>query len=339
MPRRTALAVAASLAVAACGGGSHGPAPGTTAPPRGLRIAFLPKQLDNPYFTVADQGAADAVARLHGHFQRVGPSTSDASSQVAFINRLIAGKPSAIVISANDPNAVVPALERAMAMGIKVVTYDSDSAPAGRELFVNQADADELGRSQVRLLAKQLGAAGGEFAILSATPDSPNQTAWIRFMKAELTKPQYARLRLVKTVYGNDDDDTSYRLTGTLLRTYPDLRGIISPTTVGIAAAARYLEGSGLKGRVKLTGLGTPNQLRRYVKDGTIDAFELWDPGKLGYLAAYAAAALASGEITGKPGESFAAGTLGRRTVGAGGQVVLGPPTVFDAANIDRYDF
>jgi rhamnose transport system substrate-binding protein len=337
MPRRTALAVAASLAVAACGSASHTAPTGAPAP--GLRIAFVPKQLDNPYFTVADQGAADAVARLHGRFQRVGPSHAATTSQVAFVDRLIASRPSAIVISANDPSAVVPALKRAMAMGIKVVTYDSDTVPDGRELFVNQANAEQLGRSEVQLLAEQLGPAGGEFAILSATPNAPNQTAWIRYMKAELSKPQYARLRLVKTVYGNDDDATSYRLTAALLRTYPDLRGIISPTTVGIAAAARYLEGSAFKGRVRLTGLGTPNQLRRYVKDGTIEAFELWDPGRLGYLAAYAAAALASGTITGKPGESFAAGTLGRRTIGAGGQVVLGPPTVFDAANIDRFDF
>jgi rhamnose transport system substrate-binding protein len=108
---------------------------------------------------------------------------------------------------------------------------------------------------------------------------------------------------------------------------------------VGIAAAARYLDSSKYKGKVQLTGLGTPNQMRKFVKDGTVKAFELWDPAKLGALAGYAAAALASGQITGQQGDTFNAGSLGKKTVGADGQVLLGPPTVFDKSNIDKFNF
>jgi rhamnose transport system substrate-binding protein len=158
-------------------------------------------------------------------------------------------------------------------------------------------------------------------------------------MKDELKKPEYSKFKLVKTAYGNDDDQKSFEETQGLLQAYPDLKGIISPTTVGIAAAARYLQGSKYKGKVKLTGLGTPNQLRDFVKDGTIDGFELWDPGKLGYLAGYAAAAIASGTITGAEGDKFKAGDLGEKTVGAKGEILLGPPTVFDKDNIDDFDF
>ena len=165
----------------------------------------------------------------------------------------------------------------------------------------------------MQLLAKQIGPEGGEIAILSATPNATNQNTWIEFMEDELSKPEYSKFKLVKTAYGNDDDQKSFEETQGLLQAYPDLKGIISPTTVGIAAAARYLQGSDAKGKVKLTGLGTPNQLRDFVKDGTIEGFELWDPGQLGYLAAYAAGALASGTITGAEGEKFTAGDLGER--------------------------
>jgi rhamnose transport system substrate-binding protein len=158
-------------------------------------------------------------------------------------------------------------------------------------------------------------------------------------MKDELTKPKYANMKLVKVAYGNDDDQKSFQEAQGLLQAYPQLKGIISPTTVGIAAAARYLSSSKYKGKVQLTGLGTPNQMRKFVKDGTVQGFELWDPGKLGYLAGYAAAALASGQISGKEGESFKAGTLGTRKVGAKGEVLLGPPTVFTKDNIDQFDF
>jgi rhamnose transport system substrate-binding protein len=305
----------------------------------GLKIAFLPKQINNPYFTISDKGGENAVTAVKGEFKRVGPSDTAASSQVSYINTLTTQKQDAIVISANDANAVVPALQKARDAGIKVVTYDSDTAPEGRDLFINQAAAEDLGRSQVQLLAKQIGEEGGQIAILSATATATNQNTWIDFMKDELEKPEYANFELVKVAYGNDDDQKSFEETQGLLQAYPDLKGIISPTTVGIAAAARYLQDSDSKGTVKLTGLGTPNQLRDFVKDGTIEGFELWDPGQLGYLAGYAAAALSSGVITGAEGESFEAGELGTREIGADGEILLGPPTVFDASNIDDFDF
>jgi rhamnose transport system substrate-binding protein len=349
-----AFAVAGAFVVAACGSTKEStdneaqstPAATETAAggggaqiKEGLKIAFLPKQLNNPYFTTSDKGGQDAVNALKGEYKRVGPSDASASSQVSYINTLTTQKQDAIVISANDPNAVVPALQKAKAAGIKVVTYDSDTAPEGRDLFINQAAAEDLGRSQVQLLAKQIGPDGGQIAILSATPNATNQNTWIKFMKDELSKPEYSKLKLVKTAYGNDDDQKSFEETQGLLQAYPDLKGIISPTTVGIAAAARYLQGSKYKGKVKLTGLGTPNQMRDFVKDGTVEGFELWDPGKLGYLAGYAAAAIASGQITSAEGQKFTAGDLGEKTVGKNGEIVLGPPTVFDKNNIDDFDF
>jgi len=271
-------------------------------------------------------------------FKRVGPSDATASSQVSYINTLTTQKVSAIAISANDPNAVVPALQKAMSAGIKVVTYDSDTAPAGRDLFINQANSEDIGRSQVQVLGKQLGYKG-QIAILSATPNATNQNTWIKFMKDELKQPKYKDMKLVKIAYGNDDDQKSFQETQGLLQAYPDLKGIISPTTVGIAAAGRYLDSSKYKGKVALTGLGTPNQMRKFVKDGTVESFELWDPGKLGELAGYAAAALASGKISGKQGESFDAGAMGTKQIGADKSVLLGPPKVFNKANIDQYNF
>jgi rhamnose transport system substrate-binding protein len=327
-----ALALAGAVVLAACGGttkeSSSGGATTTVAGQanpnapikQGLKIAFLPKQLNNPYFTVADNGGLAAVKEFGGEGKAVGPSEASASSQVSYINTLAQQR------------------KAAAAQGIKVVSFDSDTAPEGRQVFVNQATAEDLGRSEVQLLAKQINNQG-EIAILSATANATNQNTWIKFMKDELTKPEYKNMKLVKVAYGNDDDQVSFQQTQGLLQAYPNLKGIISPTTVGIAAAARYLSGSSYKGKVALTGLGTPNQMRKFVQDGTVESFELWDPAKLGYLAAYAAAALASGQITGKEGESFKAGELGEKKIGKDGEVLLGPPQVFDKGNIGQFNF
>ena len=348
-----AASVATSLlvALAACGGttkssteSSGGPAAQKSANPNasikaGLKIAFLPKAVNNPYFTVADNGGKKAVTAIGGTYKEVGTSSAtDTAGQVSYVNTLMQQGENAIAVSAQDPGALCTALKQAMAANISVVTYDSDTNTDCRQVFVNQASAEALGRTEVQLLAKQLDYTG-DIAILSAAQTATNQNTWIGYMKDELKKPAYRKMKLVKIAYGNDDAQKSFQETQGLLQSDPNLTGIIAPTTVGIKAAAQYLSGSRYKGKVRLTGLGTPNDMRQYVKDGTVTAFELWDPGKLGELAGYAAAALASGIITGVKGQSFTAGDLGRFSIGAKGEVLLGDPTVFNKANIDQYHF
>ena len=248
-----ALTLAGMLTVTACGStkdstdneSSSGsgaassdstPAAGGGEIKSGLKIAFLPKQINNPYFTISDKGGEDAVKALKGTFKRVGPSDATASSQVSYINTLTSQKVDAIAISANDPNAVVPSLKRAMSQGIKVVTYDSDTAPAGRDLFINQASAEGIAKVQVDMIADQI-KDSGEIAILSASANATNQNAWIALMKKDLAA-DHPNIKLVDTVYGNDDDQTSFDKTAALLQTHPNLKGIISPTTVAIAVAS-----------------------------------------------------------------------------------------------------
>ncbi|MFC3890174.1 rhamnose ABC transporter substrate-binding protein [Lentzea rhizosphaerae] len=347
-----ALVVSGAVALTACGGGTTKDSAGQqtggatnsakadpNAPVKeGLKITFLPKQVNNPYFTVAQKGAEQAGTALKAEVKATGPSDAAASSQVTYINTAAQQQQNALVISANDANAVAPALKSARSQGLKVVTFDSDAAPDARDVFINQATSNEIAAGQVKLISEAIGGSG-EIAILSATPNATNQNAWIEVMKTELAKPEYAGLKLVETAYGNDDDQTSFQKTQGLLQAHPNLKGIISPTTVGVAAAARYLSSSEYKGKVQLTGLGTPNQMRKFVQDGTVKSFALWDPSKLGYLATYTAAALASGQISGAEGEKYKAGELGDYTIGAKGEVVLGPPTVFTKDNIDKFDF
>ena len=222
-----------------------------------------------------------------------------------------------------------------MRRGIAVVTYDSD-APGCRDLFVNQASSQAIGTSEVDLLAKEIGESG-QIAIVSAAASATNQNAWIGYMKQELKK--YPKMQLVSTVYGNDDPTTSTQVTQGLLEQYPNLKGIISPTTVGVAAAAAVLDAPKYRGKVQLTGLGTPDSMKKFVADGTVKAFELWNPANLGYLAAYAAAEYASGKLTGAQGQKFTAGKLGSFTVGADKTILLGPPLVFDSSNIGKFNF
>jgi rhamnose transport system substrate-binding protein len=305
----------------------------------GLTVYVIPKNLGNNYFTTADSansgGAIAALQTLGETGTETSGTAATPASQIPAIQAAVSKGAKALIVSATDPTALCPTLNAAMKRGITVVTYDSD-APACRDLFINQASTAQIGTSEVDLLASELHDTG-QIAIVSAAASATNQNAWIGYMKQQLAK--YPNMKLVATVYGNDDPTTSTQVTQGLLQQYPNLKGIISPTTVGIAAAAAVLDTDKYRGKVLLTGLGTPDSLKKYVADGTIKAFELWNPANLGYLAGYAAVAFASGQINGTQGQTFSAGKLGTFTIGADKTVLLGPPFVFNASNINNFNF
>jgi rhamnose transport system substrate-binding protein len=334
-----ALALGAAMALTGCGG-DDGDGGGDGGGGGGdLTLTMLPKNLGNPYFDTSTKGAKKAADEIGASIEEVGPEQASPDAQVQYINTAAQQGVDALILSANDPEALCDAIDEARSADVKVITFDADTSPDCRDLFVNQATAEGIASKQLELIADQIGGKG-EIAILSASANATNQNAWIDMMEKELdSNPDYSGIKLVDTVYGDDEDQKSFDQTEALLQNHPNLKGIISPTTVGIAAAARYLSDSEYKGKVALTGLGTPNQMREYVKDGTVKAFALWNPEDLGYLATYAAAALADGDIEGKEGDSFEAGDLGDFTVDADGVVLLGEPFVFDAKNIDDFDF
>ncbi len=305
----------------------------------GLKVFIIPKNLGNSYFTTADSaqsgGAIAALDTLGESGTETSGTAATPASQIPAIQAAISKGANALIVSATDPTALCPTLNAAMKRGITVITYDSD-APTCRDLFINQASTAQIGTSEVDLLAAEIHDTG-DIAIVSAAASATNQNAWIGYMKQELAK--YPNMKLVATVYGNDDPTTATQVTQGLLEQYPNLKGIISPTTVGIAAAAAVLDTAKYRGKIALTGLGTPDSLKKYVADGTIKQFELWNPANLGYLAAYAAVEFASGKINGTQGQTFSGGKLGTFTIGADKTVLLGPPYVFSSSNINNFNF
>jgi rhamnose transport system substrate-binding protein len=333
----TVAAVAAVALLAGCSssGGSTGGSTAASGGSKNYKITFVPKSLGNGYFKASDAGGSAAVKAIGGTYAEVAPAAASPTGQVSFIQTLTQQRVGGIVLAADDPQAACTALNAAMKAGVKVVTFDSDTNC--RDMFINQVTPEGIAKSLVDLTAKALDSKG-TVAIESGGPNATNLNLWIKDIKAYMATT-YPNMKIVTTVYGNDDAQQSLDAAKGLLQKYPTLDGIIAPDTVAVASAARYLSTSSLKGKVYLTGLGLPSEMRSYIKDGTVKQFALWDPTNLGYLAAYATKALIDGDITGKQGDSFTAGKLGKFTVGADNTVILGPPTVFDSSNIDKYDF
>ncbi|MGA2512418.1 MAG: substrate-binding domain-containing protein [Candidatus Limnocylindrales bacterium] len=338
---RAAAGMALVLVLAGCSSSATPtppPAPTTTA--MSGSVVMIPKQINNPYFDVAFKGAQSAATALGGTLTQVGPSAADATQQIPFIQTATTQGAKAIIVSADDANAIAPALKAAMAAGIKVVGYDSSPAVGAYNVFVNQADTNGIGKGLADMACDEAPSCTGEIAVLSAAQTATNQNAWIAAMQTTLKGSKYANLVWDGVYYGNDDPTISTQQTQAMLAAHPNLKVIVAPTTVGIVAAAQVVTSQNLIGKVFVTGLGTPMGMQAFVKSGVSPEFALWNVTDLGYLAYAVAVDLVTGQIKGNPGDTFTVPSLNGGapyTIGTDSVVVLGPPFVFNKDNIDQY--
>ncbi|HET9597233.1 MAG TPA: substrate-binding domain-containing protein [Anaeromyxobacteraceae bacterium] len=302
------------------------------------RVFMNPKFTGLSYFEVCANGAKEAAKELGIDFTYTGSEQADVQLQVQSLENIVAQKPDAIVVSAIDLNAVAPPLVKAKQRGIKVVSYDADTAQNARDFFVNQMSYEGAARAMLDCALID-SPEGGEIAFIAASPTSPNHMAHIRIM-TELTQKEakYKAFKPVATQFAADDEAKSIEVATNLMQAHPNLKVIISSSAVSAPAAARAIQSVGKVGKVYATGVALPSSIRSYLKDGSQKAFFIWDPANLGYLSVYVAEAALNGAKP-TPGTKIKAGKLGEFTVGKDGEVVYGRPLVFTKDNIDQFNF
>lgn len=329
-----------SSAAGSQGGNASAPASQASTAAGGKKYAIVVKSTGNPYNEKESQGFQDACKALNAEAIVKAPDQPTAEAQIAMVEALIAQKVDGIAIAGNDPDALQPVLTKAMGKGIHVISLDSSVNKDSRETHVNQADPIAIGKTLVEAAFDMMGGKG-EFAILSATQQATNQNAWIAQMQETLKDAKYKDMKLDKIAYGDDLRDKSTTETEGLLKTFPNLKCIVSPTTVGIAAASKVITDKNLGDKIKITGLGLPSEMASYIESGVCPYMYLWNPIYVGTLGAYTLDSIVNGKITGKEGDTFTAGDLGQKKVtkaGDGGtEVLLGDPFKFDKSNISQW--
>ena len=320
------LVVVMVFALCACAGGETK----TT-------YAIVCKDASNPYMLKMIEGFKAACEDLGVEFLTKSPETTSVDDQINIVNDLVAQGVKGIAIAANDAAALEATIKAARAKGVTVVTLDSDTK--GSQMFVNQAGVEQVAQVLVDSVMDMTGGEG-EFAILSASSTATNQNAWIAAMEEILKDSKYAGLKLVETVYGDDEPTKSTTETQNLLTKYPNLEVICCPTTVGILACAQtVLNTEGCT--VKVAGLGLPSEMKEYVGDDKVCPYMyLWNPIDVGNCAAYMIKAIADGKA-GAAGTEFAADNGKTYAVTAGDpaetQIIVGPPFAFNGDNIAEW--
>ena len=309
-------------------------------------LAWVPKGLGHPYFISCYEGAKEAAKEYGDKIFEVGPDDWSVEGQISVVESVIDQKVDAIGIAANDMDALAPVCKKAMNAGIPVVAWDAAVDESSRVTFVNQASFEGIGRGLASAMGEVIGYEG-TIAVLSATPQAPNQRKWISWVYEELKDPKYKDVKLVDVVYGDDMTEKSYDKALGLIKAYPDLKGIIGLSAVATPAACAAVTDKGLAGEVKVVGFGIPSTMKDYVLEGACQKFLLWNTMDLGYVAATIMHKCCTGEFKGEVGETVEMGrpTMGEPDgvyeviVGEDGDpfILLGPPMEFDKSNIEKW--
>jgi rhamnose transport system substrate-binding protein len=328
---------------------THAFAQATAAPGKALKMVLVPKWLGtdriSKLFDQVREGAEQAAKELQNPspLQFLGPAPGNSvAGQIEIVRNATTQSVNAIMISNNSGEQIAPALKAAHDKGITVVSWDSPIRSAqGEDVYVAQADFSTTGKVMADMALNILGPEGGRFAILSTFPDAPSQSAWIKGFEAVLKDPKYAKLEQVDLAYGNDESALSYKRALALVDKHPDLKLIMAPTSIGIAAAAKAMQDKKLCDNVKVSGLGIPSEMRAYVLNGCSPQFALWSFVDLGYLAYYTAYLLETGAVKAHEGQRFMAGRMGKYTIAKdpnrphGLRVLMGPFSLYDKTNIE----
>ena len=300
-----------------------------------LVVAMLPKSKGNAYFISCKAGADKAAKELGVQLLFDGPTDSNAAKQNEIVENWITLGVDVIAVAAENKEGISTALRKAQKQGIKVLTYDADAMTDARSFFVNQATPEGIGQGLMDEAARLTGGEG-EFAMIVASLTAANQREWQKHVEARL-KEKYPKMKLVAVRPCDDLKDKAQSEATAMLSANPNLKLIMAICSPGVPGAAEAVKQAGQTGKVKVMGLGLPNENRRYVKDGVTDSIILWNTGDLGYLTIYAGVALAKDELK-KGAKTFKAGSLGTFSI-VGDNILLGKPFIFNKANIDLFDF
>jgi ABC-type sugar transport system substrate-binding protein len=300
-----------------------------------LIVTMMPKAKGNAYFISCKVGAEKAAKELGVELLFDGPTDSNAAKQNEIVENWITLGVDVITVAAENKESISTALRKAEKEGIKVITFDADALPDARSFFVNQATPEGIAYGLMDEAARLCGEEG-EFAIITATLTAGNQREWMKYINQRLAE-KYPKMKLVAVRPSDDLKDKAQSESTALMSAYPNLKLLMAICTPGTPGAAEAVKQAGKTGKVKVIGLGLPNENKRYVHEGVTDSVVLWNTGDLGYLTVYAAVAVAKDQL--KPGAtSFKAGSLGTFEI-KGDNILLGKPFIFNKGNIDQFDF
>ncbi|MCR9089345.1 MAG: autoinducer 2 ABC transporter substrate-binding protein [Rhodobacteraceae bacterium] len=300
------------------------------------QIAFIPQIAGIPYYVAMREGADRAAEALGVEYVQEGPTSTNAADQLRIFESFVNQGFDVIAISPLDEETLKPAIARAREQGIVVLTSDADAPGADRQFFVAQALDQDLGYTLLDETVARVGDAG-KIAIVSDSPTIQSMQNWIAAIQ-ERAASSYPEIEIVSVDHTDGTAARAYQFATDAMTRNPDLKAVLGMASTTCPGIAQAVEAGGVIGEVVSAGYCSPNTARDYIKSGAMPFSVLWNPADLGYLTVWVGDHLANGgEITGDFEIDGLEQTI--RYLPENDIILLGPPSVFTADNVDSFDF
>jgi simple sugar transport system substrate-binding protein len=307
------------------------------APPKPSSMKFITivKSVAFNWFKRMEVGVKQFAKDTGVQAVQQGPSKADAALQLQVLEDAIAQKPNAILVVPFQPEALEPALKKAMAGGIVVISHEASNAQNVRydvEAFDNAA----YGRHLMDELAKRMNYQG-KYVVFVGSLTSTTHNEWVDAAIA-WQKQKYPKMSLVGSKNETSDDTAKARqIMKDLLKTYPDIKGVQGSSAVDVVGAGQAIEEAGLAGKIAVVGTSIPSYASELLKSGAVNLITAWDPALAGYAMNKLALMLIQG---GKVTDGMDLGVPGYNKIKLSGKVIYGSAWLdMDKNNMDKYAF
>jgi len=240
-----------------------------------------------PWFNRLEEGVMQAKNELGINAYQIGPADADPAQQVKMVEDLISKGVDAICVTPNDATALEPVFKKAREKGILIITHESPDQ-AGKDVDIELIDNVAFANRTWDMLVEGMGTSR-EYAVFVGGLTVPLHNLWVdEGIKYAATK--YPDLKLVTSrIPCGEDQELSKQKTLELLKTYPNLKGIVGFGSLGPPGAAQALKEKGKAGKVAVVGTVIPGHAAPYLKDGSMTKGILWDPKDGGYSMSWLA--------------------------------------------------
>ncbi|MCO1579923.1 ABC transporter substrate-binding protein [Crossiella sp. SN42] len=280
---RTALkmgaALAAVLALAACGGGKIGETPGGQQPANNKKLALLPGLKGEPFYISMECGAKEEAGKLGYELSVQAPESFEAALQVPIVNSVLAAKPSGVLIAPTDDTALGTPMKQLTSAGIKVVEVDTKLKDRSIAAAAVSSNNKQGGQLAAQTLAKLVGEKGSVLVINTKAGTSTTDARAAGF-EEEIKK--YPNIKYLGQKYSDNQPSQAANIVSAQLAATPDLAGVFATNLNSGEGAAAGLRNANKRGEVKLIGFDASPKQVDGLRNGDVQALIAQDPAGIG---------------------------------------------------------
>lgn len=265
-----------------------------------IRVALVPKTLNNPFFVDMEKGAQAAATELGIELVVQAPDREiDVEKQMQIIENLIQTRVQAICVAPSGSREILPAIAKANAAGIPVLIVDTGiDAEAAAQAEIETAtfigsDNYEGGRIIGQHLVEEFNSKAN-VVILEGIPGHETGDSRLRGFHAAISRTP--GVEVVATQTANWERDQGFNVCQNLLQAHRDIQAVFACNDMMALGAIEAIAAAGRTGEIKVFGFDAVDDACRAIAAGTLAASVAQFPEEMGRLAVHSAFRVVHGE-------------------------------------------